>query len=202
MTRSLLMSLSIVQLCWDIFILFGRMRLDNLTERVSMIKSLSYMNVMSVKTDLTTIWSPFRTHIRVCIIISTTYHHFDVCWYVICILLSTAHHPMWSFNHNRMSLPSIIQHKYNINEEFIPPFWCVVAYNRRDNSYSWYLLLMIVSPMLYWAWASSIILVSIWISQTADSSSSHSIQYVVSRVAWSLEECLTSALLCVERQLL
>ena len=103
---------------------------------VSIIKTPSYMNVMSVKSDLTTIWSPFRTHIRVCIIISTTYHHFDVCWYVICILLSTAHHPMWSFNHNRMSLSSIIQHKYNINEEFIPPFWCVVAYNSRDNSHS------------------------------------------------------------------
>ena len=114
--------INMIQLCWDIFILFGRMRLDNLTERVSMIKLLSYMNFMSVKTDLTTIWSPYRTLIRVCIIISTTYHHFYVCWYVICILLLTAHHTMWSFNHNRMSLPSIIQHKYNINEELISPF--------------------------------------------------------------------------------
>ena len=103
--RSLLMSLSVIQLCWDIFILFGRMREDNLTERVSMVKWLPSMNVRSVKTDLTTIWSTLW-----CIL---------VCY---SILLLTAHHPMWNFNLHRMSLTLIIQHKYSINEKFIFSF--------------------------------------------------------------------------------
>ena len=55
------------------------MREDNLTERVSMTKYLPYMNVRSVRTDLTTIWSTiwcmlvyysfilfFRPHITLC----------------------------------------------------------------------------------------------------------------------------------------